>query len=150
MEGALLFGSLEAADEGFVDFDDPAAFTEYAGVVRPHRLANAPRHEPCCLESDAQDAVELVARNALLAAGNKIHCLKPYIHGDVRGFEDGADFYRERLAALVTLVGANAGAFAVHLRNTIYAATMTANRTIRPQALFDEGIRCLFVMEMRC
>ena len=61
--------------------------------------------------------MKLVARNALLAASDQVHRLKPQPHGNVRGFKDGADLDGEELAALVALVRANAGGLAAHFTN---------------------------------
>lgn len=73
------------------------------------------RQKPRSLESAAQGAVKLVARNALLAGRHQEDCLEPKAHGDVAGLEDGPNLHGEGLAALVALVSADPGGLAAHL-----------------------------------
>ena len=64
------------------------------------------------------------------------------------GLKDGANLHSERLAALVALVSADPGALAAHLGNTLGAAAMRANRTVRPKPSFYEIIGSLLVVEV--
>ena len=65
------------------------------------------------------------------------------------GLEYRADLHRERLAAVLALVDANARALALHLAIALCAATVGANRAVRPDASLNEFIRGLFVVEVR-
>src|SRR5258705_10514720 len=95
-------------------------------------------NEPRGFESAAKGAVKLVAANALLAGRHQEDRLQPMAHGDVAGFEDGANLHGEGLAALVALVSANAGALAAHLGNALHAAAMRAYAPIRPEPSFNQ------------
>src|SRR5436190_17815246 len=60
---ARLFGF---AVIGLIGFHNRAAATQRAYVASiAHGLADAMRHEPCCLVTDIQGAVQLVSRDAL-------------------------------------------------------------------------------------
>jgi hypothetical protein len=56
----------------------------------------------------AESAAELVRTDALLAVAQQEEALQPDMQGDVARLEYGADFDVEGLAALVTLVDADA------------------------------------------
>src|SRR3569623_1828993 len=138
------------ADESLVGFNETAARAEHAGCVRLHRFADAVRHEPSGFQGDAEGTVKLVRADALLAARDQVHCLKPKVHGDVRGFKDGADLHGEGLTALVALVSANAGRLALHLADALHTPAMRADRTVRPDARLDISVGGFFVVEVRC
>src|SRR5205823_2448219 len=78
-----------------------------------HRLADAMRHKPCGLESDAESAMQLVRADALFARRDQEDSLEPKPHRNVRCLEDGSDLHGEGLAALVALVDADAGGLAL-------------------------------------
>src|SRR6185312_10657798 len=59
--------------------------------------------EPRRLVADLQNAVELVSRNALLAARHEIDGLEHLVERHTAMLEHGADLYRELLAALAAL-----------------------------------------------
>jgi len=105
-----------------------------------HRLTDTVRHEPCSLERDAQRAVKLVGADALLAGRDQEDRLKPQVHGDVRGLEDGPDLHGEGLPAGVALVGAKARALPLHGAGLIHDAAMRADAALRPDASFNKGI----------
>src|SRR5581483_11559490 len=100
-------------------------------------------------EGDAQGPVKLVRTDPLLRSGNEIHRLKPNVHGNVAGLEDGPDLDGEGLPALVALVRADSGGLAAHLANAIEAAAMRADGAVRPNARLNVGIVCLFAVEVR-
>src|SRR5262249_11359375 len=112
-----------------------------------HRFANPMRHEPRGLESNAQGAVKLVARNTLFAGAKQVHGLQPKPHRNMAILEYGSNLYSERLAALIALVDARTGALALQLAYAIDAATVGANRAIRPHAGFNPRVSCGFVLE---
>jgi len=56
-----------AADVGFVGLDRLAFAAKLPVVGRPHRLADAVRHEPRRFVGDAEHTVDLMGAHALLA-----------------------------------------------------------------------------------
>src|SRR5690606_10274067 len=130
-------------------FDDAAIAAERGHIVAAHRLTDTVRHEPSGFEGDAKDTVKLVARNALLAARDQIHRLQPKAHRNLAVFKYGADLHGERLAALVALVRANAGGLATHLADALHAATVRADRALRPDALLNVRVSRFFVVKVR-
>ena len=84
-EGAALplLGTLRLCslpEVGFVGLHDAAHGRKHAIA---HGFADAVRHEPGGLESDAEGAVKLVARNALLAGGEERDGVKPDVERNV-------------------------------------------------------------------
>jgi hypothetical protein len=132
---------------GFVGFDDITIAAHGLLADNAHRFADTVRHEPSGLEGDAQTAVKLVARNALLAGAQKIHSLQPKSHRNVAVLKHGSDLHAERLAALVALINAWTGALALKLTDAIRAAAMRADRAVRPHAGFNPGVSGGFVLE---
>ncbi len=140
--------SLRSAEVGFISLNDRAAATEQAAVVVLHRLTNPVRHEPCRFQGNAKSAMQLVRTDSLLARRDQENGLEPQVHLDVAGFENGADLHGERLAAVITLVCAYAGALAAHLAIALSAAAVRAYRAFGPDVRFNEGIRSFFVMKV--
>jgi hypothetical protein len=140
-----------AADESLISLDKLSFAAERPGIVHSqigHRLADTVRQEPCGLQSDAEDTVQLVAAHALLAGTEKVHRLQPNMQLYVAGLEDRADFDSERLPASVAFVDADTGAFASQRSALIDNAAVRARPTIRPQSRLDEPIGGFFAMEM--
>jgi hypothetical protein len=135
------------ANKGFVNLHDFSSAAHGFNANNAHGLMETVRHEPCGLESDAQGAVKLVTRNALLGRAHEVCGLKPIVHRHMARLKDGPNFYGERLAALVALVGANTGALAAHLRNSIDCAAVWASRAVRPQSGFNPTVSSGFAME---
>src|SRR4029079_19012821 len=75
---------------GFVGFNDAAAAgatkNGYAPVA--HGLANAMAHEPRGLVADIERAVQLMGRDALLAAAHQMEGLQPLVQGDFGTLHD--------------------------------------------------------------
>jgi hypothetical protein len=133
--------AIDRAEMGFVGFDDITIAAHGLLADNAHRFADTVRHEPSGLEGDAQTAVKLVARNALLAGAQKIHSLQPKSHRNVAVLKHGSDLHAERLAALVALINAWTGALALKLTDAIRAAAMRADRAVRPHAGFNPGLK---------
>src|SRR4051794_12216417 len=85
-----------ATDKRLVGFNGLAGTAEMASGAF-HRLADAVKQEPSALVGDAERAVQLVGREALLAAAEKRIGHEPFVQGDLRVFHDRADRDRERL-----------------------------------------------------
>jgi len=66
----------------------------------------------------------------------------------VRSLKDGADLDGEGLAALVALIGADAGGLAAHEADPLDAATMRADRAFGPDARLDVAIGRFLIVEM--
>lgn len=94
--------------------------------------------------------MKLVGANALLRSGHQIHRLTPDAQWYMAPLEDGADLDGEWLAALVAFVGADPGALAPHLTNTVNAATVRAHRTFRPNPRLHERAGSFLVVKVRC
>lgn len=143
--------SLVLAEIGFIGFDNAAsAFAaEFLALIFSHGKANAMAHKPCSFESDAKNPVELVRADAFLARGNQVDRLQPQVKLNLAVLEDGPDSHGERLAALVALIDAKAGAIAIQLADALHSAAARARSTIRPYARFNEGERSFFVVEVR-
>jgi hypothetical protein len=90
-----------------VGFDGLAFSAKRArgGNIVFHGLADAVRKEPRGLVGDAKHAVQLKRADALLGGGKQVSRIEPLVQGNVRSLEHGADRHRERLAALVALIG---------------------------------------------
>jgi len=145
--GGLNRHSFDAVGKGPIDLYDLASTAHGLNTDDAHGLPKSMRHEPCGLESYPQSPVKLVARNALLGRAHEICGLKPIVHRHMASLKDGPDFYGKRLAALVALIDANAGALAAHFGNAIDRAAVRTNRTIRPQSGFNPSVSGGFVME---
>ena len=92
--------------------------------------------------------MKLVRTDAFLAGTHQVDGLQPMVHFHMAGLKDGADFDGEGLAALVTLLGADAGGFAAHLADALVAATVRADRTIRPDPRLDKRISGFFIVKV--
>ena len=71
--------ALLAADEGFIDFDDPTSAAEGGECAFSHRLANAVREEPCSLHAARKHPLDLVGADALLAGAHQMNGLQPKV-----------------------------------------------------------------------
>lgn len=106
------------------------------------------RHEPSGFERDAKDAPKLIGADTFFRRRHERNRLEPLVYRDMARLKNGPNLHGKGLAALVALVGANAGALAFELADTINSAAMRADRTIRPNAGFNPLISRLLVMEM--
>jgi hypothetical protein len=88
------------ADKRFVNLKVASSLLKRAVL---HRLADAVKHEPACLLSDAQIASDLARANAVLAVGNQPDRREPFIQTDRRVLEDGPDFGAELLLRMFGL-----------------------------------------------
>jgi hypothetical protein len=134
-------------DESLINFYYLASAAHWINANDAHGFANAMAHEPSSLESNAQGAMKLIARNALLGRAHEIHGLKPIVHWHMASLEYGPNFHGERFTALVALVSANSGALTAHLGNAIDCAAVRAGGTVGPYAGFNPGITSGFAME---
>jgi hypothetical protein len=140
-----------AADESFVRLNKFALAAERPGVVNVevhHRFAEAMRQEPCGLQRDAEDTMQLVGAHALLAGAQQVHCLQPDMQFDMAGLEDGADLDSEGFAAGVAFVDANAGALALQRPALVNDAAVRAWPAVGPQSPLDKPISGFFAVKM--
>src|SRR4051812_18829324 len=63
------------------------------------------------------------------------------------GFENRADLDRERLAAVVALIGPDTGRLSVHSTDPVGPVTGRAHGSMRPNLAFDVTVGRLFVVE---
>ena len=99
------------------------------------------------LDKGNHSALPRQATNALLAGGQQSHSLQPDMKLQMAGLEYSPDLYSEVLAALVALVAANAGAFALHLANAIKATAMRASWAMRPNPRLKIFVGCFFIVK---
>jgi hypothetical protein len=140
-----------AADESLIRLDEHSFAAEWAGVINTeirHRLTDAMRQEPCGLQGDAEDAVQLVGAHALLAGTEQMHRLEPHMQLHMARLKDSTDLDGERLAAGVALVDANAGALALQRPALIDDAAVRAWPAVGPQSPLDKPISGFFAVEM--
>jgi hypothetical protein len=151
--GGCLVGAVpgSTANESLVSFDELSFAAERAKVTDieiRHCLTDAVRQEPCGLQGDAEDAVQLVAAHSFLAGAEQVHCLQPHVQLYMAGLEDGPDFDGERLPTGVALVDADPGALAFERPAFVDDAAMWAWPTIRPQPPLNEAVGGFFTVEM--
>jgi hypothetical protein len=145
--GAALGLAFLSTDKGFVGLHNFASAAHGLDADNPHSFTQAVRHEPSSFQGDAQSPVKLIAADAFLAGAQQVYGLDPKPHRDVAGFENGPDLHGELFAALIALVKADAGRIASHLSNALSAATMGADRAIRPHMRFNPSVSGDFVVK---
>jgi len=92
-----------------------------------------------------------MAADALFRRAHQVDGLKHLVERHAGMLEHGAHLDRELLLAIAALVEAHADAgLLVHLdfADAAHAATMRADRTLRPQRRLKPGKRGFFAMEM--
>jgi hypothetical protein len=91
-----------SANVGFIDFHRAAiAAAHLCKRTALHRFADAVKHEPCRLLSDAQSPVEFVAGDSVLAVTDHPDRCHPLVKADGRVFEDRAHLDGKLLLAAV-------------------------------------------------
>lgn len=83
--------ALQAADKGLVHLNDLAAAAHWGKRAIPHGLTNAVRQKPSRLVGHLKGAVQLMRRDALLAAAHEVHGLKHLVQRDMSGLDNRAD-----------------------------------------------------------
>ena len=106
------------------------------------------RQEPRGFQGDTKDAMQLVAADALLRSANQVDRLKPDVHLDVAGLENGPDLDGERPASLVALVCADAGGLAAHLGYALALATLGAGSAMRPDPRLNIVVCGLLIVKV--
>ncbi len=90
--------ALLSTDKGFIDFYLLAfAARRSAKASSTHGFPNAVRHKPSDLERHAEDTMDLVGAEPLLADAHQIGGLQPLMHLYMAGIEDGAHLHGEGL-----------------------------------------------------
>ncbi|MCY1312061.1 hypothetical protein D9M70_624440 [compost metagenome] len=92
--------------------------------------------------------MQLVGADALLAGSDKVDALQPQAQRDVARFKYGPDLDGERLAAVIALVGSDAGRGSAHQLVPLSAATVRAHRSVGPDARLHESIGCFFIVKV--
>lgn len=92
-----------AANESFVNFDFLALATQFDEGTVLHRKANAVKHEPCRLLSDAKSASHFVGADAVLAVGDHPHRNKPLVQRQRRILKDCPDLSGELPLGMLAL-----------------------------------------------
>jgi hypothetical protein len=146
---ALDWHAFLAADEGFVDFDNPAFSAKRRHDAAFHRFTDAVREEPSGLQCASEHPIKLVAGNALFAGAKQVNGLQPKVQFKVAILENGAVTNREILPAGVALAQANPRRLTLKRANPLRAFAVGANRPLRPKAGFHIGEGSLFIVKTR-
>jgi hypothetical protein len=154
----LWSGSFEGAtggfapDVGLIGFNDPASAAERGSeqvADFPHSFADTVPKEPSGFHAASKHALDLVGADPFLAGAHEMDDLQPQMQRQMRGLKNGPHSDSEGLAALVALVEADAGAFALELPHALLFPAVVAAGAIRPQPRLDIGEGGFFVLEMR-
>ena len=105
-------------------------------------------HEPSAFVLDFQNAVQLVAADALFGRAQQMHGLHPLVQRNVAALEDRAHAHRELLPACAALFQTVANkairvfraglrANAIENVNTVRVAAVRAHRAVRPKDAFE-------------
>ncbi len=138
-----------AADEGFVCLNLAGELD--AGILM-HDLTDAVKHEPCRLLSDADAAVHLVARDAILASANHPDSHHPLIEPQGGILENGSDFDAELLLASVAHPDTPSLDEGMLLRPATWASNLTVwepkvervlESTVRIAEVNDSFLQCV-------
>lgn len=132
-------------NESLVDFNDFACPAKGHELAMAHSLTQPVRHEPSRFVGDAENAMDLVAAHALLAAAKKVSGLKPEMELDVAGLEHRLD--RGRKLLLAVAAATKADPTTLHKCNPIQAAAMRTDGAFRPNQAFKLGISGGFVVK---
>jgi hypothetical protein len=145
------FHALLAADVSLVDLDNAALPAERRQLPSAHRFTNAVRQKPRRLVGDFENAVELMGRDTLLAAGHQIDGLEHLVQRHAGMLEHGADLDGELAFAMAAAPQAKPNALdrvGSDPGDPIQCATMRANRSVRPKDTLKIGKSLFFVMEV--
>ncbi len=140
-----------AADVSLVDLDNAALPAERRQLPSAHRFTNAVRQKPRRLVGDFENAVELMGRDTLLAAGHQIDGLERLVQRNAGMFKDGADLDRELLLAVAAAPQAQPdtlGRVGRHLGDAVQSATVRAGPTASPDDRFQMLESLGFVMKL--
>src|SRR6266404_7532638 len=111
------------------------------------RLCKAPHHERCGLERHVDDLLHVVRPYWFGTAVGQIDRLKPFVQRDMARAEERAMCYRENLATVVALVGADSRGRAAQLADASLAAAMRTPCAVGPENVLDILIGAQFVGE---
>ena len=161
--GAKLGRGLDLAVIGLIDlhnFAFPAQRRQR--TARRHRHADTVRHEPSSFKGDAQRAVKLVSRHALLRRREQVGGQKPFVQRHFGSLKHRANGHGELLAAAIALVETltlcafrigcgrtSANAFESGNVLLTRAAAMRANGAVRPALRFKVGADGVFILKDR-
>ena len=113
------------------------------------------RHEPSsAIGAKRQVSPKLVGANSFLAGAQQVYREKPLVQGNLAVLKDRADRYRKWLTASGAFVDAFAerilcASLRLQLVRLPDHATVRANRSFRPQLLFEVRTGAVFVSELR-
>jgi len=136
-------------EESFIGFNSPAIPTKRCKHAFPHCFTDSMAHEPCALESNPQNPMELIRADAFLGGANLMHCLEPKSERNMAVFEDRSDLNSELFPACIALVEADAIAFAIQFADLFFASAVRTNGAFRPKPRFNKSIRSFFILEVR-
>jgi len=108
-------------------------------------FSNECQHGLGRFECHPQDLADLVGIDVMFVAATEHHGLQPFVHWYFTMLEYRADLNGERFPTIIALIGVRSSALALQSSYLVHATTVGANRTIGPNALFDEFIGSVFV-----
>src|SRR5262249_38335335 len=136
-----------ATDVGLVRFDCSATRTKQFCRLVGHRVTDTVRHEPRRLVSHTENAVDLVAADALLAGTDQVRLQPPLVQRDLGPLENGAHGHGELRTAVSTEPKTGTVRLAVKAAIALCAATVRAYRARRPAQAFKVLAGGFFVAE---
>ena len=138
-----------AADIGFIGFHNGVRTAKGAiGFINLHGLADAVAHEPSGFVGDAEHTFDLLRAHALLGRAKQVIAEQPFVKGNLRAFEHGANGDGVLLAAIVALDQARAVLLALKAGCSERTA-MGTERTFRPTDRFQMLAGLGFVVKVR-
>ena len=143
----VLASGLWLFDARYLNLSDAAAH-RFRQLAFSHCLTQPVVHE-CGFQTNAKGPVQLVAADPFLAVAHQEGALEPDVQPDMVLFENGADLDRELLPAIVALPQPYTGRPASEAAAVIDAATMRADRALRPENAFQLRKGGGFVVEAR-
>jgi len=108
-------------------------------------FSNECQHGLGRFECHPQDLADLVGIDMMFVAATEHHGLQPFVHWHFTMLEYRADLNGERFPTIIALIGTRSSALALQSSYLVHATTVGANRTIGPNALFDEFIGSVFI-----
>jgi len=138
------------ADVGFISLDGFLQAAKRRIFRKIHCRAQTMAHEPRRLVADAEHAMNLMPRNALLRCRHQEQRRKPFRERDFAFLKNGFDRDGELLTAGVALIHAWPMRLAAQARDPVpIGAAVRTNRTIRPPVRFQPLAGLGFVREDR-
>src|SRR6516164_2479582 len=97
-------------------------------------------HEHCRLGTDFENLAKMLPLWRARACGEKKNRTQPFVQRYMARLEQSSNLDRERFATAVALVGADPGARATKLANSVECSTAWAHRSFRPNPMLSVAV----------